>query len=124
MGLRYSVITAIVLMWYKHRYLGALSSIEDPDYLTAFGSILGVEARQSSVIRASLGEAPFPNPFDTPLDFVSLSSGAWPRSLTDEIVERGSYTCRTFYHQLQQRSGEITLHGFPNLDAAVRPGLL
>lgn len=57
------------------RYLGALSAIEDPDYLTAFGSILGVEARQSSYIRAGLGEAPFPNPFDTPLDFVSLSSG-------------------------------------------------
>ncbi|KAL9065517.1 MAG: hypothetical protein Q9161_008169 [Pseudevernia consocians] len=54
-------------------YLGALSSIEDVDYLTAFGAILGVEARQSSYIRAGLGEAPFPNPFDTPLGFVSLS---------------------------------------------------
>lgn len=117
-------MTTIALMWYKHRYLGALSSIEDPDYLTAFGSILGVEARQSSFIRAGLGEAPFPNPFDTPLDFVSLSSGPWLRSLTDGIVERGSYTCCTFYHQLQQWSSEITLRGFPELNVAMHPGLL
>lgn len=59
-------------------YLGALSSIEDPDYLTAFGSILGVEARQSSSIRAGLGEAPFPNPFDTPLDFNEAHTLALP----------------------------------------------
>lgn len=33
---------------------------------------MGVEARQSSYIRAGLGEAAFSNPFETPLDFVSL----------------------------------------------------
>lgn len=42
----------------------------------------------------------------------------------DGIVERGSYTCFTFHHQLQQRPGEITLYGFPKLDAAVHAVLL
>ena len=41
------------------------------DYLTAAGSILAVEARHSSYLRAELKQSPFPNPFDTPLDFVS-----------------------------------------------------
>lgn len=43
----------------------------NPDYLTAAGAILTVEARHSSYLRAELKESPFPNPFDTPLDFVS-----------------------------------------------------
>jgi len=36
-------------------------------YLTAAGSILTVEARHTSYIRASLDEVPFPQPFDNPL---------------------------------------------------------
>ena len=51
-------------------YIGAAGSIVNKDYLTAAGTILSVEARHASYIRASLGESPFPNPFDTPLDFV------------------------------------------------------
>lgn len=47
-------------------------------YLTAAGSILTVEARHSSYLRAHLKEAPFPQPFDAPLtldEVYSLASG-------------------------------------------------
>lgn len=38
------------------------------------GSILTVESRHSSYIRAALEESPFPKPFDTPLDFNDVYS--------------------------------------------------
>jgi len=50
-------------------YLGAAARIADPAYITAAGSILTVEARHSSYIRAALQESPFPAPFDIALDF-------------------------------------------------------
>jgi hypothetical protein len=50
-------------------YLGAASSIASGDYLTAAGSILTVESRHSSYIRASNKQSPFPQPFDDPLTF-------------------------------------------------------
>lgn len=43
-------------------------------YLTAAGSILTVEARHSSYIRAGLKEAPFAQPFDAPLSINEVYS--------------------------------------------------
>lgn len=55
-------------------YLGAAPAIADKAYLTAAGSILTVEARHASYIRAAINQKPFPNPFDTPLDFNQVFS--------------------------------------------------
>ncbi|OAR01624.1 hypothetical protein LLEC1_06796 [Akanthomyces lecanii] len=59
-------------------YLGAAADIMSKTYLTAAGSILTVESRHSSYIRASLDQKPFPQPFDAPLslnEVYSLASG-------------------------------------------------
>jgi hypothetical protein len=55
-------------------YLGAAPAIADKAYLTAAGSILTVEARHASYIRAWNGQKPFATPFDTPLGFNQVFS--------------------------------------------------
>lgn len=50
----------------------------DKTYLTAAGSILTDEARHSAYLRAALGEAPFAQPFDNPLDFNEVYTVASP----------------------------------------------
>ena len=59
-------------------YLGAAAKIMSKDYLTAAGSILTVEARHSSYIRAGLKQLPFPQPFDAPLTLDEVYSLAAP----------------------------------------------
>ncbi|OQD76443.1 hypothetical protein PENDEC_c004G05919 [Penicillium decumbens] len=79
-------------------YLGAAASIMDKTYLTAAGSILTVEARHSAYLRAALGEAPAPQPFDDPLDL-------------DEVYTLASL----FIASCPESNGKLPVKAFPAL---------
>lgn len=55
-------------------YLGGAPLITSKEYLTTAGSILVTEALHTSYQRAAKGEVPFPMPFGTPLDPMSVFS--------------------------------------------------
>lgn len=73
-------------------YLGAAASIATPEYVTAAGAILTIEARHSSYIRKVLGQSPFPAPFDTPLEFVSILPPSLHPSLLTTTTSRTKST--------------------------------
>lgn len=94
------------------------------DYLTAAGSILTVEARHTSYIRASLGESPFPAPFDTPLDFVCRAPTTFQIASADKsCTERGVLSCSPVHHWRHQ-SRHASIPGIPSLDPAMLAVLL
>ncbi|KAG8526405.1 uncharacterized protein KY384_000061 [Bacidia gigantensis] len=49
-------------------YIDVLSQLRGSAFLKVFSSVLAVEARHSSFIRAALGNQPFASPYDTPID--------------------------------------------------------
>ncbi|GAA5946194.1 hypothetical protein JCM3775_000920 [Rhodotorula graminis] len=53
-------------------YLGAAGAIHEPDYVTAAGSILTVEARHNAFVRFLNNYTPFPQPYDTPLSATNV----------------------------------------------------
>ncbi|KAI4170287.1 MAG: hypothetical protein LQ343_005040 [Gyalolechia ehrenbergii] len=98
-------------------YLGAAASIVNKEYLTAAGSILTVEARHTSYIRASLGASPFPNPFDTPLDFnevfslaaAFITGGSSPVKLPFMAFPMLTLQCTQYYYEADRSS--VTFSG-------------
>jgi len=104
-------------------YLGAAAEIVNPAYLTAAGAILTIEARHSAYIRASLGESPFPAPFDTPLDFdevYSLASpfitgGTSPVALPFMAFPKATLQCTQYYYEADRSSVTFT-DGFKNAE--------
>lgn len=70
----------------------------DKAYLTAAGSILTDEARHSAYLSAALGEAPFAQPFDNPLDF-------------DEVYTIAS----PFFASCPSSNGKLPVKAFPSL---------
>ncbi|KAL8646030.1 MAG: hypothetical protein Q9210_006372 [Variospora velana] len=98
-------------------YLGAAAFIMEKDYLTAAASILSVEARHTSYIRASLGESPFPDPFDTPLGFnqvfslagAFITGGSSPVTLPFMAFPPLALQCTQYYYEADRSS--VTFSG-------------
>ncbi|KAF1993993.1 hypothetical protein P154DRAFT_448707 [Amniculicola lignicola CBS 123094] len=87
-------------------YLGAAASIVDKTYLTAAASILTVESRHSSYLRAAQDQSPFPQPFDAPLNFDEVYTLAAP-----------------FIKSCPKSNGKLPVKAFPGLsvDAKATP---
>ncbi|KAG6059230.1 hypothetical protein E4U32_004157 [Claviceps aff. humidiphila group G2b] len=86
-------------------YLGAAADIMSKTYLTAAGSILTVEARHSSYIRAGLRQVPFPQPFDAPLTY-------------DEVYSLASQ----FITECPSSNAKLPVKAFPKLVGAMSNG--
>lgn len=59
-------------------YDGAAKFIENPDLLTAAGTIVGVEARHASYLNLIIGEEPFPSAFEQPATMEEVLEIAGP----------------------------------------------
>ena len=75
--------------------LGAAADIMNEEYLTDSGSILTAEARHSSYLRSALNEAPFAQPFDTPLTIDGFNGQSYAvltgcnETVTDDTTAAG-----------------------------------
>ncbi|KAL8832013.1 MAG: hypothetical protein Q9170_005046 [Blastenia crenularia] len=63
-----SLIEAVILS----SYIGLLGNLRDAVYLKVFSSVLAVEARHSSFIRATMGVQLFLSPYDTPTQLYKI----------------------------------------------------
>ncbi|MFT4039369.1 MAG: ferritin-like domain-containing protein [Thermomicrobiales bacterium] len=68
-------------------YDGAGQFLENPELLTAAGSIVAVEARHAAYLNLLLGALPFPEPFETPLTPAEVLAIAGPFIVTDPVAE-------------------------------------
>lgn len=87
-------------------YLGAAAHIMNDTYLSAAGSILTVEARHSAYLRACLGESPYAQPFDNPLDF-------------NEVYTLAS----AFIASCPESNGKLPVKAFPTLTMDMSSGM-
>ncbi|KAL9043493.1 MAG: hypothetical protein Q9214_003324, partial [Letrouitia sp. 1 TL-2023] len=81
-------------------YIGLLAYLRDSAYLKVFSSVLAVEARHSSFIRAALGVQPLPSPYETPIDLDEIYT----------LVELFTVSC-------PQRNS-LTLKNYPTLSSS------
>ncbi|KAI6784650.1 uncharacterized protein J7T54_006696 [Emericellopsis cladophorae] len=87
-------------------YLGAAADIMAKSTLTAAGSILTVEARHSAYIRDAIDQAPFAQPFDTPLTYNQVFSLASP-FITECPSDNPALPVKAFPALAVQADGEI-----------------
>lgn len=59
-------------------YDGAGAAIQNPDLLTAAGSIVAVEARHAAYLNVVTGASPFPAAFETPMSKTEVLDAAGP----------------------------------------------
>jgi len=68
-------------------YDGAAQFLENPDLLTAAGTIVAVEARHAAYLNLLNGVIPFPAPFETPLTPAEVLEIAGPFIVTNPVAE-------------------------------------